>query len=273
VTGDLPDVPVLRLLVDNQDATGNTLLAATDIGVFRSTNGGTNWVQVSPSTGTLPGTLPAVPVFDIEQSGSGVIYLGTHGRGAYKLNTVAPTATATATATKTATPTATATRTATPTATATGGTPTATATATKTATPTATATATATTTISPTPTPTPTPGPGPLKVKPLSLVENFGTVSVGKSKVKTLKLSNPAKSGPPISFGTPLATVPPTSPQEFEVPISGATTCPAQLFPKKKCKLKVIFTPATPGPKSSAVTIFDNAGNANQVVTLTGTGK
>jgi hypothetical protein len=235
VTGDLPDVPVLRLLVDNQDATGNTLLAATDIGVFRSTNGGTNWVQVSPST--AGGTLPAVPVFDIEQSGSGVTYIGTHGRGAYELNTVAPTATATAT--KTATPTATATKTATPTA-----------------------------TVTPTPTPTPTPGPGPLTVKPLSLVEDFGTVSVGKSKAKTLKLSNPAKSGPPISFGTPPATVPPTSPQEFGFPLSGATNCPAQLFPKKKCKLKVIFSPATPGPKSSAVTIFDNAGNANQVVTL-----
>src|ERR1019366_7871261 len=240
VTCDLPGVPVLRLLVHNQDATGNTLLAAADIGVFRSTNGGTNWVQVSPST--AGGTLPAVPVFDIEQSGSGVTYIGTHGRGAYKLNTVAPTATATAT--KTATPTATATKTATPTA-----------------------------TVTPTPTPTPTPGPGPLTVKPLSLVENFGTVSVGKSKAKTLKLSNPAKSGPPISFGTPRATVPPTSPQEFGFPLSGATNCPAQLFPKKKCKLKVIFVPATPGPKSSAVTIFDNAGNANQVVTLTGTGK
>jgi hypothetical protein len=112
-----------------------------------------------------------------------------------------------------------------------------------------------------------------LKVKPLSLVENFGKVSVGKSKVKTLTLSNPAKSGPPISFGNPLATVPPTSPQEFGFPTSGTTNCPAQLFPKKKCTLKVIFAPATPGQKSSAVTIFDNAGNANQVVTLTGTGK
>src|ERR1035437_1194563 len=80
VTGDLPDIPVLRLLVDNQDATGKTLLAATDIGVFRSTNGGTNWVQISPSTAS--GTLPSVPVFDIEQSGSGVTYIGTHGRGA-----------------------------------------------------------------------------------------------------------------------------------------------------------------------------------------------
>jgi hypothetical protein len=80
VTGDLPDIPVLRLLVDNQDATGKTLLAATDIGVFRSTNGGTNWVQISPSTAS--GTLPSVPVFDIEQSGSGVNYIGTHGRGA-----------------------------------------------------------------------------------------------------------------------------------------------------------------------------------------------
>jgi subtilase family serine protease len=186
----------------------------------------------------------------------------------------------TATPTRTATPTATATRTATPTPTATGGTPT--ATATKTATPTATTTATstgsatptptATPTATPTPTPTPTPVPEPLKVKPSSSVENFGKVSVGKGKVKTLTLSNPAKSGPPISFGSPVATVPATSPQEFGFP-SGATNCPAQLYPKKKRQLKVIFVPATPGQKSSAVTIFDNAGNANQVVTLTGTEK
>jgi hypothetical protein len=117
VTGDLPDIPSLRLLVDNQDSTGQTLLVATDIGVFRSTNGGTNWVQVSPTA--AGGTLPAVPVFDIEQSSNGLIFIGTHGRGAYQLAAVAatptPTATPTAAATPTATPTAAATPTATPT--------------------------------------------------------------------------------------------------------------------------------------------------------------
>ena len=39
----LPDVPVLRLLVDRNDPTANTVLAATDIGIFKTTDGGTTW--------------------------------------------------------------------------------------------------------------------------------------------------------------------------------------------------------------------------------------
>ena len=137
VTGDLPDIPCLRMLVDNQDLTGQTLLVATDIGVFRSINGGINWTQVSPTT--AGGTLPAVPVFDIEQSNNGLIFIGTHGRGAYQLTTssATPTPTATATGTPTASPTPTATVTPTPT-------PTATATVITSPTPTVTLTPTAT---------------------------------------------------------------------------------------------------------------------------------
>ncbi|HUY19240.1 MAG TPA: choice-of-anchor D domain-containing protein [Candidatus Binataceae bacterium] len=167
----LPDVPTLRILVDRDDRTGNTLLAATDIGIFRSTDDGANWAPFNL------GAIPAVPVFDIEQGLTGTIFAATHGRGAYLLSgptpiptdsptpipspTATPTATATSTATITPTPTVTATKTATPTVTATKTatptatiTPTPTATATKTATPTATATATATSTATITPTPT-----------------------------------------------------------------------------------------------------------------------
>ena len=36
----LPDIPVLRLIVDKTDATGNTVIAGTDVGIFRTTNGG-----------------------------------------------------------------------------------------------------------------------------------------------------------------------------------------------------------------------------------------
>jgi hypothetical protein len=103
-------------------------------------------------------------------------------------------------------------------------------------------------------------------------MENFGSVLKHQAKVKTLILSNPEKKGPPIVFGTPLATVPTTNPQEFGFP-AHATTCHAKLAPKKKCKLKVIFAPATRGQKASQVTIFDNASNANQVIPLQGTGK
>jgi hypothetical protein len=180
------------------------------------------------------------------------------------------TATATATASGTPTPTATATKTATPTptVTATGATSTATPTATATATTTATATNTATPTI--TPTPTPTPVPGHLKSKPSH--ENFGNVPVGKAKTFTFILSNSAKKGPPITFQNPPATVPLTNPQEFGFPLSGATNC-VQIAPKKKCKIKVIFAPQSPGAKSSTMTIFDNATGANQTIPLSGTGQ
>ncbi len=76
----LPDVPVLRLLVDRNDPTANTVLAATDIGIFRTTDGGTTWAPFNL------GTVPAVGVFDIEQNLSGVVFAATHGRGIFELS-------------------------------------------------------------------------------------------------------------------------------------------------------------------------------------------
>jgi hypothetical protein len=138
----LPDVPVLRLLVDRNDPTAATVLAATDIGIFRTTDGGNTWAPFNL------GVIPAVAVFDLEQNLNGVVFAATHGRGIFELSgegspgpsptaTIAPTKTPSATPTPSITPTAT--RTGTPTATRTA-TPTATTTATITATPTATAT-------------------------------------------------------------------------------------------------------------------------------------
>ena len=154
----------------------------------------------------------------------------------------------------------------TPTATSTGATSTPTPTATATATPTATATATIT------PTATPTPVSVSLKSTPGSL--NFKTVKVNTGKQLTLKLSNPAKSGPPISLTS--AMVPITNPQEFGFPKNGGFTCfltVNQLLPKQSCTLFLVFVPASKGKKSSAVTIMDNAHNANQRIPLSGTGK
>ncbi len=114
--------------------------------------------------------------------------------------------------------------------------------------------------------PAPSGVPESLEVKPVA--ENFGKVKVGKVKSITLTLSNPAKNGPAISFGSPLASISPTS-SEFEV----TTTCSAQLLPKKKCKVTVKFAPTSPGAVSSSLTISDNAKNANQVIQLQGTGE
>ena len=102
----LPDIPVLRILVDRTNVTGNTVYAGTDIGMFKSTNGGTSWTAFNL------GVLPAAAVFDVEQNNNGVVFIGTHGRGAYQLSS-ASTATPTPTPIKTPTPKPTATHTAT----------------------------------------------------------------------------------------------------------------------------------------------------------------
>jgi hypothetical protein len=104
---------------------------------------------------------------------------------------------------------------------------------------------------------------------------NFGSVSVGHPKFKKVVLSNSAKSGPPITFeNNPDAfSVPATNPQEFGFPTNLPNNCPTQLLPKKKCTLTLEFFPASTGQKSSTLTIFDNAGNANQHISLQGSGK
>ncbi len=149
----------------------------------------------------------------------------------------------------------------TPTATATGATPTPTATPTS-------ASPTATPTSRPTPTSTPTSVPESLTINPSSV--DFGKVKVGKIGSMTVKITNPSKHGMPVTFGNPLATVPQTEPQVFW---SGASNCPAQLLPQEKCKLVVQFAPVVPGKVYSTLTIFDNAGNANQEIELVGKGK
>jgi hypothetical protein len=98
---------------------------------------------------------------------------------------------------------------------------------------------------------------------------NFGKVKVGAAKSATLTLVNTSRKGPPITFGLPMTTIAPAS-SEFS-PVS--TTCAAQLLPRKKCKLTVKFRPLSTGPKSTTLTILDNAANANQQVPLTGKGE
>jgi subtilase family serine protease len=138
-------------------------------------------------------------------------------------------------------------------------------------TPTATAT-TATPTPTPTATATPTGVPESLTISPSPV--DFGKVKVGHVASVELKISYPAKHGMPITFGSPLATVPQTDPLVFGFPQGGgASNCPAQLLPKHKCKLVVLFAPASTGEISSTVTIFDNAANANQMIQLKGSGK
>ena len=142
----LPDIPVLKILVDKTDTTGKTLLAGTDAGVYRSTDGGATWTNFNL------GTIPQVQVFDIEQNNNGTIFIGTQGRGVFQLiSSTGPTPTPSRTPTRT--PTRSATHTPTHTATRTPvRTPTPTHTPSRTPTHTPTHTATHTPIRTPTPT-------------------------------------------------------------------------------------------------------------------------
>ncbi|MDO8432351.1 MAG: hypothetical protein Q7S58_08070 [Candidatus Binatus sp.] len=150
----LPDVPVMRLLVDRNDPRGQTVLAATDIGVFITTDGGADWEPLNV------GMLSGVPVADLQQNQNGVIFAATRGRGVYQLTGEgspgpSPTPVRTSTRTATSTPTRTIAATPTPIATLTAThTATVSRTATRTVTRTATRTATPTATRTPTRTPT-----------------------------------------------------------------------------------------------------------------------
>jgi hypothetical protein len=79
VSGDLPDIPVNKLLIDPDNI--SHILAATDLGVFETTNGGTDWVTMSRN-----GSMPNVAVFDLAmRQFDRIVLAGTHGRGMYQL--------------------------------------------------------------------------------------------------------------------------------------------------------------------------------------------
>ena len=101
--------------------------------------------------------------------------------------------------------------------------------------------------------------------------KDFGTSKVkSKPKKQTFTLTN-EDSSKTITFQNPVATV--TNFPSFAFPKKKATTCHQTLPPQGHCTLKLQFSPRSKGPLAGTVTIFDNAGNANQTIPLTGTGK
>jgi Abnormal spindle-like microcephaly-assoc'd, ASPM-SPD-2-Hydin len=304
-TSPLPDVPVLKILVDSTDKSGscggtpcsNSIYAGTDIGVFHSADGGNTWQPFNL------GVIPAVPVYSLAQNSTGTIFAGTHGRGVYELVSVAgatPTATATATNTPTATATATATSTATATATTTA-TPTVTSTTshtptitptptvsatpsttvsatptrtgtpgTPTTTPTATVTATGTPTVTATPSPTPTPVDvnEKLSISPKSI--NFGKVKLGGSKTKNIKIKNAGKKKTGVSVTIDTPTLSGTGAPAYTV----TSGCQLALAPGKSCKIAVTFGPGqSTETQTGSVGIVDNVIGPEVSIPVTGTGK
>jgi hypothetical protein len=104
----LPDIPIDAIAIDRRSAVaplaGTSLYLGTDIGAYRSTDGGANWAVFNPNN-----TLPVVPVFDMafqEQMGAAgrILRIATHGRGIWEIQTTAGGPTATPTPSPTATP-------------------------------------------------------------------------------------------------------------------------------------------------------------------------
>ena len=76
----LPDLPITRVYVDPKDTSGNTLLAATHVGIYSTTDGGANW---SP----FGNGLPTVRVNDIYMPPDGsFVRIATYGRGIWELS-------------------------------------------------------------------------------------------------------------------------------------------------------------------------------------------
>ena len=88
INNNLPNIPTSAFLIDPQTAT--TFYAGTDIGVFRSTDSGTTWTAFNSG-------LPPVPVMSFSAQASGLIQIGSYGRGAYELPLANPTPTPTPT--------------------------------------------------------------------------------------------------------------------------------------------------------------------------------
>ena len=89
VTGDLPDAPADSVLVDPENS--NVLYLGTDVGVFMSSNGGVNWTEMGPATGS--GMLPNVPVVRLAMFRSASLKslrAATHGRGVWEYVLRAP---------------------------------------------------------------------------------------------------------------------------------------------------------------------------------------
>jgi photosystem II stability/assembly factor-like uncharacterized protein len=78
-TSGLPNVPVHQVLVSPADPTGNTVYAATYLGVYQTTNGGMSWRLFGAG-------LPAVEVFGLYMPPDGsFLRIATYGRGIWEI--------------------------------------------------------------------------------------------------------------------------------------------------------------------------------------------
>ena len=267
----LPDIPVLKLLVDSTDDSGTgaacaggkcskSLFAGTDLGVFHSSDGGVTWQSFS--TG-----MPGVPVYDLAQNNNGVIFAGTHGRGAFQLATSAATTSATPTPTRTPTPGATRTPTPTPTpARTTTPTPTRTPVMSPTPTPGITTTPTPTSTsagATPTPTPSGIATPNGAKISVTgALVLPSGGIGLSTSTTKNLVIKNVGKTGDLIG------TLTLSQPSAFSI----TTSTSFDIAPHAAATETVSYTPISIKDTATIAVTSNDAKRGSLAVKLTGRG-
>jgi hypothetical protein len=77
----LPAVPATAVVVDPTNS--NRIYVGTDIGVFTTIDGGTNWYKEVTGFANAP-----VEWLEINASGTRRLYAFTHGRGAWRVNLI-----------------------------------------------------------------------------------------------------------------------------------------------------------------------------------------
>lgn len=84
ISGNLPDIPVNALALNPADTLD--IVAGTDVGIFRTTDGGVNW---EPFNNGFPSG--AFVMRFVVHHESGLLFASTHGRGAFKTKFFQPT--------------------------------------------------------------------------------------------------------------------------------------------------------------------------------------
>jgi hypothetical protein len=76
---DLPNVPIYVIKYDPADTTDQTIWVGTELGVYRTTDGGTTWGRYGLG-------LPMVRVTDLQIANNGsVVRVSTYGRGVWEV--------------------------------------------------------------------------------------------------------------------------------------------------------------------------------------------